>query len=248
MLMTTASVSMREGEVMLSAAFLSDGPVKNGLSALTGILGTLLVFKFFMQWIGPNEAAYRTRNQQPVLCHGYWKLTRYGAMYIATEPHYRTYGKGFQLKLPFIYDLQLVSVAEMTHPIETFAVDSMDDVQYDASPSVTYQVICEAESMFRAVEKSLTRDVAVLKIVEEAIGVVLHASLSQQGQLGSKELTRRVRQITRKELRTYGVRLNRINLAPCAKSLPEKLKGQSAKVAGIIGTHGDLRHPHDIPA
>lgn len=232
---------------MLSAAFINEGPVRNGLSALAGILGALTLIKFFAQWIGPNEGAYRTRNQQRVLCRGYWKLTRYGVMYIATEPHYRTYGKGFHFKTPFIYDLQVASVAEETRDIPPFTVDSREDIQYAVAASVTYQIVREASSMFRAIEKSLTIDTAVIAIAGEALGVVLRGNTDAE-LIGSRRLTKRVRKLTRKTLRSYGVRLVRIDTIQFSKSQAEKLKGQSARVAGIINSHGEIPHPHEISA
>jgi hypothetical protein len=232
---------------MLSAAFLPEGPVRNGLSALAGILGALTLIKFFTQWIGPNEGAYRTRNQQMILCYGIWKLTRYGVMHITTEPHYRTYGKGFQFKTPFVYDLQVVSVAEVTREIPSFTVDSEEDIQFAVATSVTYQTILDASCMFRAVERSLTLDAAIVAAASEAVGIIFRGNPDTE-LIGSGELTKKVRKLTKKTLRPYGIRLVRINTSQFSKSLAEKLKGQPVRLAGIVNSHGEITHPHEIPA
>jgi hypothetical protein len=101
--------------------------------------------------------------------------------------------------------------------------------------------------MFRAVERSLTLDAAIVAAASEAVGIIFRGNPDTE-LIGSGELTKKVRKLTKKTLRPYGIRLVRINTSQFSKSLAEKLKGQPVRLAGIVNSHGEITHPHEIPA
>jgi len=201
---------------MLTAGFFQAGPLRNITSVLAGIFATLTLVKFFLVTIEPNHMGYRHRNEKPLYTRkGYWAFSwRTGFMYFMQARHMRVYKKGVKFKVPYLWDIRVVSIADETRHIGTVKAHGPDGLQYETSAWITYRVIPEGWALFASLQRSQNVDESIGAAVRSAYGKVLanHVSLA----FTDDGLTKAVRKRCRKRLKRYGIELICIETNPAA--------------------------------